>query len=158
MANVMKKNQTEMETDGQRTQAPGGRAGSAPDTAELPFDMGGEGSDMTATSEERPAAAAMPRWTGRNSERPRTRNERTRRSDEQISYNILSHLGTLGHSSSGWSREVNIVSWNRRQPRLDIRDWSPQHTRMSRGIALNANETDNLKGILMSFNAGQYGL
>lgn len=156
MTKATKENHMEMETGGQKDPAPNGMSNPAAGAGELPFDIGGEATDTAVSNEQ---STGMPwRADGRNNERSRPRNERLRRTDEAISYNILSHLGTLGHSSSGWSREVNIVSWNRRQPRLDIRDWSPQHTRMSRGIALNANETDNLKGILMSFNAGQYGL
>ena len=56
---------------------------------------------------------------------------------DPVTYEIIEHIGRLSTGSSGWSREVNIVAWNGRQARLDIRDWDPDHKKMSRGIGLN---------------------
>lgn len=45
--------------------------------------------------------------------------------DKEITFDIKQHYGTFGHSQSGWSKEVNLVSWNGRDPKIDIRSWSP---------------------------------
>lgn len=64
--------------------------------------------------------------------------------NNEICYVINAHVGTLAHYQSGWSKEVNIVSWNEGPAKLDIRDWSPEHDKMSRGITLNADEVERL--------------
>lgn len=65
-----------------------------------------------------------------------------------IKFEITEHLGTLGENARGWSKEVNLVSWNGREPKYDIREWSPDHTRMGKGITLTEDEVINLKDIL----------
>lgn len=65
-----------------------------------------------------------------------------------ISFEIKEHLGILSTSKSNWTREVNIVSWNKRPARLDIRDWNPEHNKMSRGVGLNKDEVLALKDLL----------
>ncbi len=80
------------------------------------------------------------------------------RGTEPIQFDILAHVGELGSSRSGWIRELNVVSWNKRQARLDIRDWDPSHLRMSRGISLNANEAERLVSLLQGFDYGRLGL
>lgn len=65
-------------------------------------------------------------------------------SNERISYKVIANVGILAQYPTGWSREVNIVSWNEGQPKLDIRDWSEDHEKMSRGITLTADEAQRL--------------
>lgn len=64
-------------------------------------------------------------------------------------YEITQELGILSESKSGWKRELNLVSWNGAEPKFDIRDWSPNHERMGKGISLNADEVEKL-GILLN--------
>lgn len=64
--------------------------------------------------------------------------------DEKIRYKIMAHVGILAKYTTGWSKEVNIVSWNSGAPKLDIRDWSEDHERMARGITLTADEAQRL--------------
>ncbi len=73
---------------------------------------------------------------------------RERSGSDPVRYEIKAHLGVLSTSGTGWTREVNIVSWNDRQARLDIRDWDPDHVKMSRGVGLNGDEVMNLRSIL----------
>ena len=40
------------------------------------------------------------------------------------------------------------VSWNGNPPKYDIRDWSPDGSRMAKGISLTEDELKTLKGIL----------
>jgi hypothetical protein len=63
-------------------------------------------------------------------------------------YEITEELGVLSENRSGWTREVNMVSWNGAAPKLDIRDWAPDHEKMGKGISLNEKEIEKLKEIL----------
>lgn len=63
-------------------------------------------------------------------------------------YEIKKEIGVLSESKSGWRKEVNRVSWNGAAPKLDIRDWAPNHEKMGKGITLTAEEVDKLKEIL----------
>ena len=48
----------------------------------------------------------------------------------------------------GWTKELNLVSWNGGVPKYDLRDWSPNHEKMGKGITLNADEVQELYKIL----------
>ena len=63
---------------------------------------------------------------------------------EEIVCRIIAHVGILSKDRSGWSKEVNIVSWNDGPARIDIRSWSPDHEKRSRGITLNGDEAQRL--------------
>ncbi len=66
----------------------------------------------------------------------------------EFKYEITENLGVLSEGNNGWQRELNMVSWNERDPKIDIRDWSPDHTKMGKGISLTADEVAILKEIL----------
>lgn len=70
----------------------------------------------------------------------------------EFKYEITQELGVLSESKSGWTRELNLISWNGADPKFDIRDWSPDHEKMGKGISLNADEVDKLKKILEKFS------
>ena len=53
-------------------------------------------------------------------------------------------LGVISETGKGWTRELNMVSWNDRDPKYDIRDWSPDHTRMSKGVSFTEEEMEKL--------------
>ena len=61
-----------------------------------------------------------------------------------ISFEIKKHVGVIKDYPTGWLKEVNIVSWNGSTPKYDIRDWDPDHERMSRGITLSPEEMGKL--------------
>ena len=67
-----------------------------------------------------------------------------------ITFEITKELGIISETSKGWTRELNMVSWNEREPKFDIRDWSPDHTRMSKGVSLTEDE---MKKLIELFNA-----
>ena len=54
----------------------------------------------------------------------------------QITFEIVEKIGVITEYPTGWNREINIVSWNGNEPKYDIREWSPDHEKMSRGITL----------------------
>ena len=53
----------------------------------------------------------------------------------EIKYEITEHLGVISETARGWTREVNMISWNGREPKIDVRDWSPDHTKMSKTLS-----------------------
>jgi hypothetical protein len=65
-----------------------------------------------------------------------------------IKYEITKHIGTLSESTKGWTKELNLVSWNDREPKYDIREWSPEREKMCKGVTLSNEEVDVLKGLL----------
>ena len=73
-------------------------------------------------------------------------------SEGTVEYTIHEHLAVLDRYEGRevpWAKEVNIVSWNGGQPKIDIRDWSQDHTRMSRGITLTEEQAMNLTKALV---------
>ncbi len=75
----------------------------------------------------------------------------TKTSEDLFKFEIVRHLGTLSKSPMGWAKEANIVSWRGGTPKLDIREWDPEHERMSRGITLKKDEALKLTKILNDF-------
>ena len=67
-----------------------------------------------------------------------------------FTYNIIEKIGVLSESRKGWTRELNLISWNGGEPKYDIRDWSPDHARMGKGISLDIEELGYLKDLLDS--------
>ena len=65
-----------------------------------------------------------------------------------IQFEITEELGVLSESAKGWTKEVNMVSWNDREPKLDIREWDPDHEKMGKGITISKEEINELKMIL----------
>ncbi len=66
----------------------------------------------------------------------------------EIEFEVVKEFGELSENIKGWKREVNLVSWNGRDPKYDIRDWSPDHAKMGKGITLTAEEMKQLRDIL----------
>ena len=66
----------------------------------------------------------------------------------EIKYVIVESLGVLSENAKGWRKELNLVSWNERPAKYDIRDWNPEHTRMTKGITLSEEEAKVLLEIL----------
>ncbi len=65
-----------------------------------------------------------------------------------IKYDIAEEIGILSEGTKGWRKEINLVSWNDREPKYDIRDWSAQHEKMGKGITLTVEEIKKLRDIL----------
>lgn len=66
----------------------------------------------------------------------------------EFKYEIVQELGVLSESKGGWTRELNLISWNGAKPKYDIRDWAPNHEKMGKGISMSAEEIGTLKSIL----------
>ncbi len=65
----------------------------------------------------------------------------------EVTFEIKDHLLVLSEGVRGWTKEVNIVSWNNRKPKLDIREWDENHEKMGKGITLNREEILKLKDL-----------
>lgn len=63
-------------------------------------------------------------------------------------YDIVKHIGVLSENAKGWTKELNLISWNGAAPKYDIRDWAPEHEKMGKGVTLTAEEIQKLKEIL----------
>ena len=63
-------------------------------------------------------------------------------------YDIVKEVGVVSENSSGWTKEINLISWNDRAPKYDIRDWAPGHEKMGKGVTLSVDELKELKRIL----------
>lgn len=71
---------------------------------------------------------------------------------KEIKFEIIQNLGILSTSPKGWRKEINLINWDGREPKYDIRDWDPEHKRMSKGITLTADELKKLKEVLDKWN------
>lgn len=58
-------------------------------------------------------------------------------------YEIVEPIAVLGRANDR-TIEVNMVSWNGRPAKVDIRRWSEDHTFMGKGIALTEDEAKAL--------------
>ncbi len=68
---------------------------------------------------------------------------------KDIQFEITQHLGNLSApSEKGWTKELNLVSWNGGAPKYDIRDWSEDHTKMGKGVTLTAEQAKKLGELL----------
>ena len=66
----------------------------------------------------------------------------------EINYEIVEAMGALSESAKGWTKELNLISWNGAAAKYDIRDWSPNHEKMSKGITLTREEAETLYKLL----------
>jgi hypothetical protein len=66
----------------------------------------------------------------------------------EIKFEIKENAGIISESPKGWTKELNLVSWNDKDPKYDIRDWSPEHDKMGKGVTLTKEELVELKKVL----------
>ena len=66
------------------------------------------------------------------------------RDNKEFSYKITESIQVLSQNPKGWTKEINLVSWNERAPKLDIREWNHAEGKMGKGVTLTEEE-----GILM---------
>ena len=67
-----------------------------------------------------------------------------------IKFEITQHIGVLSEGTKGWRKELNLVSWNGREPKYDIREWAPEHEKMGKGVTLSQEEVKKLCELLKS--------
>ncbi len=66
----------------------------------------------------------------------------------EFKYDIVKTYGSVSDNDNGWVKEVNLISWNEREPVYDIRAWQENHEKLGKGITLTETELKNLKELL----------
>ncbi|MCK9444293.1 MAG: PC4/YdbC family ssDNA-binding protein [Tissierellaceae bacterium] len=66
----------------------------------------------------------------------------------EIKFEIKESFGVLSESAKGWTKEINLVSWNNYPAKYDIREWDPEHLKMGKGVTFTADEIKELRDIL----------
>jgi len=66
----------------------------------------------------------------------------------EFTYEVVEELGVLSETARGWTKEFNLISWNGRDPKYDIREWAPEREKMGKGVTLSGDETAALKALL----------
>ena len=59
---------------------------------------------------------------------------------KEIQYEIVKEIAVLSANDSGYTKEINLISWNGKEPKYDIRSFSPNREKCGKGITLNADE------------------
>ena len=71
---------------------------------------------------------------------------------KEFSYEIVKQVAVLSKSPKGWTKEVNVISWNGGTPKYDIRDWTPDHSKKGKGVTLSVEEAVHLLKALQEEN------
>ena len=71
---------------------------------------------------------------------------------KEFSYEIIEEIGQVGKpTASGWSTRLNLISWNGGTPKLDIRSWNEDMSRMGKGISFSKEDAKDLAVLLNSY-------
>ena len=93
----------------------------------------------------------MKLWTDKN-QKAKTE---TGQEMKEIQYEIVKEIAVLSASDSGYTKEINLISWNGKEPKYDIRSFSPNREKCGKGITLNADEAAALlKALQKEVNSG----
>ena len=65
-----------------------------------------------------------------------------------IRYEIKEKVGIIAESAKGQKKELNLISWNGNEAKYDLREWSPGHEKMGKGITLTIDELKRLRKLL----------
>ena len=66
----------------------------------------------------------------------------------EFTYEIIEAIAVLSENEKGWRKELNLIAWNGREPKYDIRDWAPEHEKMGKGVTLTKEELKELEGAI----------
>jgi hypothetical protein len=71
---------------------------------------------------------------------------------KEFSYEIIEEIGQVGKpTASGWSTRLNLISWNGGSPKLDIRSWNEDMSRMGKGVSFSKEDAKDLAILLNSY-------
>ncbi len=70
----------------------------------------------------------------------------------EFKYDIVKTIGVVSQPNNGWIKELNLISWNNREPVYDLRTWDENHERMGKGITLTADDLKSLKELLATMD------
>jgi hypothetical protein len=77
--------------------------------------------------------------------------------EEKITFNVVKHIGVLSEGKGGWRKEFNLLSWNERAPKYDIRDWGPERGKVGKGATLTKEEALKLAALISAEFADEPG-
>ena len=63
-------------------------------------------------------------------------------------YEIYKHIGNLSPLNNGWIKELNLISWDNKEPVYDTRTWNSEHTEYGKGVTITAGQMVVLKNLL----------
>ena len=67
---------------------------------------------------------------------------------KEIQYEIIKEIAVLSTSDSGYTKEINLISWNGKEPKYDIRSFSHNREKCGKGITLTETEVEKLLAAL----------
>ena len=73
-----------------------------------------------------------------------------------ITFTIEEELCDLSVATNGWKKQLTYTSWNNREPKFDLRSWTPEHEAMTKGITLTKEELIELKKALDKIDFDKY--
>ena len=66
----------------------------------------------------------------------------------EFTYEIIEEIAVLSENEKGGRKELNLIAWNGREPKYDIRDWAPEHEKMGKGVTLTKEELKELEAAI----------
>ena len=72
----------------------------------------------------------------------------------EIKYELVDKIGVISAGNNGWNTELNLISWNDREPVYDIRTWSGEHEKMGKGVTISVEEAKILRDMLNALDLG----
>ena len=93
----------------------------------------------------------MKLWTDKNQKAKTEKGQGMK----EIQYEIVKEIAVLSASDRGYTKEINLISWNGKEPKYDVRSFSPNREKCGKGITLNADEAAALlKALQKELNSG----
>lgn len=69
-----------------------------------------------------------------------------------IIFEIKETTEVLLESAKGWKEELNLISWNDKETKYDIKYWDEEHKKMAKGVTLTTDELKKLRDVLNGMN------
>jgi hypothetical protein len=66
----------------------------------------------------------------------------------KIKFEIYKHIGNISYPNNGWTKELNYISWDDKEPVYDIRTWSADHTEYGKGVTITQGEMKKLQELI----------
>lgn len=71
---------------------------------------------------------------------------------KEVTFEIIKNLILLEEYKNGWTKEINLVSWNDKDPVIDIRTWGKNKEVIGKGITLTDEEFKRIRKLIIDNN------
>lgn len=61
---------------------------------------------------------------------------------DTFKFEIIDKIAVISTEKNGWTKELNLVSFNDAPPKYDLRTWDPDHIKMGKGVTLSKEEIE----------------